>query len=78
MSTRFGEIVAIAAGTAVRVAGWCAILRAQSVHYVTASSCAVPEEDAPDHVELWVHEEDVERARTLLRDASREDGPSFW
>ena len=68
MSGRFDDLIPMAAGTAAQVAGWCKLLRARNVQFVTASSCAVPEDSTPDHVELWIHKDDLERAQRILEE----------
>jgi len=78
MSGRLDELIAVASGTAMRVAGWSALLRTESIHYVVATSCQIPEDVAADHAELWVHETDADRARTLLVESSRESGSFLW
>ena len=70
MTGHCDDKVAIASGTTTRVAGWVASLCAAGIHVVTASSCGMLEEEALDYVELWVHEKDADRARSILRDVS--------
>jgi hypothetical protein len=61
------HLVAITAGPKTRVAGWSQLLRAESIEYVVASLCHEAEEKESDRVELWVHQVDVQRARSVLR-----------
>jgi len=78
MVGHFDELIAVASGTTARVAGWCSLLRAMSVEYVTAESCGMPAEEALDHLELWVHRDDVDRARSFIQGAGRSDGVELW
>jgi hypothetical protein len=67
MTGRFEDLVAVASGTAAQVAGWCKLLRVGKVRYVTESSCVETADERPDHVELWVHKDDADRAREILK-----------
>ncbi len=78
MVGHFDELIAIASGTRARVAGWCVLLRAKEVEYITVASCALPADEAPDHLELWVHRDDVDRARSYIREAARGNGWDLW
>jgi hypothetical protein len=77
MSIRFGDIVAIASGTAAKMAGLCKLLRAERIHFVVERGGGPREEDTPDHVELWVHSEDAERVKSILRRSVCNEGPSL-
>jgi hypothetical protein len=77
MAAPIDDLVAIAAGTKARVAGWSKLLRAESIQYVIATSCCV-DEDEPDHAELWVHNDDAEKAKKVLRASSRGGGQCLW
>ena len=52
------------------------MLHAEAIGYVIATSCDEPQDDAPDHAEIWVHSAEVESARTILQFAT--DGPFLW
>jgi hypothetical protein len=78
MVGHFDELIAVASGTTARVAGWCKLLRALKVEYVTAASCSMPGDVRPDHLELWVHRDDVDRVRSAFQEAARDDGVVLW
>ena len=78
MSGALDDMVAVASGTAVQVDGWAEVLRATSIEYSIATSTQRPTKDAANHVELWVHKKDADRARTLLRESSPGNGPYLW
>jgi hypothetical protein len=78
MSAPSEHLVAIASGTNARTAGWANLLRAESIEYVIQTPCREPEQDEPDHVVLWVHKEDAERAKLILRRSVCDEGPSLW
>ena len=61
MSAHFDDLIAVTSGTAVRVAGWSSLLRAECIQDVTELCCQTPDGDTPDHLELWVHKDDVGR-----------------
>jgi hypothetical protein len=71
-------LIAIAVGTKARVAGWSTLLRAEAIDSVIATACQEAVEDEPDHDELWVHKDDAEHAKSILRKSSRKNGPSLW
>jgi len=71
------DLVAIAAGTKARVAGWSTLLRAEAIDSVIATACQEAEEDEPDHDELWVHKDDAEHAKSILRSSPKNDGQSL-
>jgi hypothetical protein len=76
MVGRLDELIAVASGTATHVAGWTSLLRAKSIAYVIATSCQIPDDDTPDHAEIWVHGAEVESARTILQRSA--NGPFLW
>ena len=76
MVAQLDELIAVASGKKSQVAGWASLLRAESIGYRIATSCEVPEDDAPDHAEIWVRSAEVESARTILRFAA--GGPFLW
>jgi hypothetical protein len=76
MVGRLDELIAVASGTKAQVAGWTSLLRAESIGYVIATSCQIPDDDTPDHAEIWVHGAEVESARTILLLAP--DGRFLW
>lgn len=76
MPGRFEDMVAVASGTAVAVAGWASLLRAEDIRYIIATSTQPVAKSTPNHVELWVNKKDANAARKILQDAS--DGPALW
>ena len=61
MSVALDDMVAVASGTAIQVDGWAGIL-ASSIEFAIATSTQRPAKDAANHVELWVHKKDADRA----------------
>jgi hypothetical protein len=78
MTGTFDDMVAIASGSATQVDGWAEILRSSSIKYAVATSTQRLTKDAPNHVELWVHKKDADRASTLLRESMPANGPFLW
>jgi hypothetical protein len=72
------DLVAIASGAKVKVAGWSKLLRAKHIEFVIATPCPEALGDEPDHVELWVAEEDAEHAKSILRASADDDEPPLW
>jgi hypothetical protein len=65
------EMVAVAAGRQCAVAEWVEALRRAGIRPLTAECCT-----ADDHAEVWVRYDEVDRARTTLRESG---GRSlFW
>ena len=78
MPDRFENMVAVASGTAIEVAGWTSLLRAENIRYIIATSTEPVAKNTPNHVELWVHKKDADKARKILQAATEGDGPSLW
>jgi len=67
-------MVVVASGSPARVQRWGDSLRAASITFVI-EKC----ESAPfDHSELWVDEEDVDEARSVIRNAPGSDEVLLW
>jgi hypothetical protein len=64
-------MVAVAAGTASRVAEWAAALSRASIRsaVVHPHTCSGAEGPAQDYVELWVAERDSDRANAVVRES---------
>jgi len=74
------DLVEIAAGSKARVAGWSKLLRAEAIESVIATArqeAVEAVEDEPDHDELWVHKDDAEHAKSILRSSPSNDGQSL-
>ena len=65
------DMVAVAAGTAARVAEWAAALSRASIRFtvVHPHTCSGTDGPAEDYVELWVAERDSDRANAVVRES---------
>jgi hypothetical protein len=71
-------MVAVAAGHSVAVKRWTDALRRAKIPFAVAR-CLYDDPSAPtNHAEIWVEDDDAEKARAILRTGCEEGKKLIW
>jgi hypothetical protein len=74
MSIKLDGMVAVASGATAAVKRWVKALRKAKIQFAVAK-CYF---NRTDHAEVWVEKDDVEKARSVVRNGSEEDKSLIW
>jgi hypothetical protein len=75
VSQNLDGMVVVAAGKSSSVKRWAEALRKAAIQYAVAHRHYDDPSAPTDHAEIWVESDDVEKARTVIRDGKAEDKP---
>jgi hypothetical protein len=78
MNLDLAAMEVVASGTSTQIKRWCRSLRAASIQFALTSPCRETDTSRPDYTELWVHQEDADKAHSVIRNCSDADSSLLW
>ena len=71
-------MVVVASGTSEQITRWSVALRKRKIQFAVTSSVHEDGVPQPNYLEIWVEQDDADKARTVLIQAERGQAQMLW
>jgi hypothetical protein len=71
-------MIVVASGSTPVVARWSGLLRKSGIQFAVTQSLDEESVSQPSHSEIWVEEEDTDKARAVLINSGKGDNSMLW
>jgi hypothetical protein len=78
MTHNIDGMIVVASGSPPVVARWCGSLRKATIQFAVAQSLDEAGVRQPNHLEIWVEDDDSEKARAVLIHSGKGDKSLLW
>jgi hypothetical protein len=78
MNHNIAGMVVVASGSSAMVAQWSGLLRKAAIEFEVSKSLGAEEVGHANHLEIWVENDDVEEARSLLTNSGNGNKSLLW